>query len=158
MLHTPWSDGVPGLTQVPIPPGTSFSYRWTATQHGSYWYHSHVGAQLSDGLYGPIIIHPRKDKQKPFGLISKDPASTKAMEDAELRTKPVVLSDLRHVPSFEAWDISAKANMELTCCDSILINGKGRSHCRRPQEIDELLTPEQRALLKGSNMSMTDKG
>ncbi|KAL5611140.1 hypothetical protein FOBRF1_007257 [Fusarium oxysporum] len=158
MLQTPWSDGVPGLTQVPIPPGRVFSYRWTATQHGSHWYHSHVGGQLGDGLYGPIIIHPSKDRQKPFSLITKDPASIKAMENAELKTQPVVLSDQRHIPSFEAWDISTKANMELTCIDSILVNGKGTSRCRSAQEIDELMTQEQRALLKVSNMSMTDKG
>ncbi|KAK7413172.1 hypothetical protein QQX98_007951 [Neonectria punicea] len=80
MLHTPWSDGVPGLTQVPIPPGSSFSHRWTATQHGSHWYHAHVGGQLGDGLYGPIIIHPREDRENPFSLISEDPASIQAME------------------------------------------------------------------------------
>ncbi|KAG5795135.1 hypothetical protein H9Q69_005826 [Fusarium xylarioides] len=158
MLHTPWSDGVPGLTQVPIPPGTSFTYRWTATQHGSHWYHSHVGAQLGDGLYGPIIIHPHQNREKPFSLISQHPASIQAMENAERRTKPIMLSDLRHVTSFEAWDIATKANMELTCSDSILVNGKGSSRCRSLQEIDELVTPEQRALLRASNMSMTDKG
>ncbi|KAF4986067.1 hypothetical protein FDECE_16145 [Fusarium decemcellulare] len=115
MLHTPWSDGVPGLTQVPIPPGSSFSHRWTATQHGSHWYHAHVGGQLHDGLYGPIIIHPRENREKPFSLISSDPASIQAMENAERRTETVVLSDLRHVTSTEAWDIASKANMELTC-------------------------------------------
>ena len=35
---TPWSDGVPGLSQKPIAPGGSFLYKWTATQYGTYWY------------------------------------------------------------------------------------------------------------------------
>ncbi|KAK7413173.1 hypothetical protein QQX98_007952 [Neonectria punicea] len=48
--------------------------------------------------------------------------------------------------------------MELTCIDSILVNGKGSSRCRSPQEIDEPVTPEQRAILTASNASMTDKG
>lgn len=53
---TPWSDGVLGLTQKPIQPGHSWTYRWKATQYGTYWYHAHAQAELMDGLYGPIWI------------------------------------------------------------------------------------------------------
>ncbi|KDN43026.1 hypothetical protein RSAG8_06349, partial [Rhizoctonia solani AG-8 WAC10335] len=38
---TPWSDGVPGLTQYPIRSGENFVYNFTLYQHGFYWYHSH---------------------------------------------------------------------------------------------------------------------
>ncbi|KAJ0275940.1 hypothetical protein COL940_008553 [Colletotrichum noveboracense] len=34
-------DGVNGLTQCPIAPGSEFMYNWTAMQYGSSWYHSH---------------------------------------------------------------------------------------------------------------------
>lgn len=54
--NTPWSDGVPGLSQKPIQPGHSWTYRWTATQYGTYWYHAHGMAEIMDGLYGPIWI------------------------------------------------------------------------------------------------------
>jgi FtsP/CotA-like multicopper oxidase with cupredoxin domain len=37
-LGTPWSDGVPGVSQKPIPSGGSFTYRWKATEFGTYWY------------------------------------------------------------------------------------------------------------------------
>lgn len=37
---TPWSDGTPGVSQKPIPQGGSFTYKWTATQYGAYWYDS----------------------------------------------------------------------------------------------------------------------
>ena len=53
---TPWSDGVPGLTQKPIQPGRTWTYRWKATQYGTYWYHSHGRSEMMDGLYGPIWI------------------------------------------------------------------------------------------------------
>lgn len=49
-------DGVPGLTQDPIPPGGSMIYEFEATPAGSYMYHSHVGLQLDRGLLGPLII------------------------------------------------------------------------------------------------------
>jgi FtsP/CotA-like multicopper oxidase with cupredoxin domain len=41
-LNTPWSDGVPGLSQRPIQPGESFVYRWNANQYGTYWYENWV--------------------------------------------------------------------------------------------------------------------
>lgn len=49
-------DGVPGLTQDPIPPGDSMTYEFEAAPAGSYMYHSHVGLQLDRGLLGPLII------------------------------------------------------------------------------------------------------
>ncbi|EJT69552.1 laccase-1 [Gaeumannomyces tritici R3-111a-1] len=56
-IGTPWSDGVPGLTQRYIQPGKSFTHKWKADQYGSYWYHAHSRGQIDDGLYGPILIN-----------------------------------------------------------------------------------------------------
>ena len=49
-------DGVPGMTQAPVPAGREFSYSFTVTEPGTYWYHPHVGVQLDRGLYGPLIV------------------------------------------------------------------------------------------------------
>jgi len=38
MQDTPWSDGVPGLTQKPIEPGQSYVYKFKAYPPGQYWY------------------------------------------------------------------------------------------------------------------------
>ncbi|CZR51745.1 related to laccase precursor [Phialocephala subalpina] len=55
---TNWMDGTSGITQCPIPPGTSFLYNFTVTnQFGTYWYHSHVSSQYTDGLVGPFVVH-----------------------------------------------------------------------------------------------------
>merc|ERR1712169_89358 len=44
---SPDMDGVPGVTQFPIPPGGNFTYRFsTADEYGFYWYHSHFRALL----------------------------------------------------------------------------------------------------------------
>ncbi|CAN9163242.1 unnamed protein product [Alternaria sp. RS040] len=62
---TNWMDGTVGVTQCPIAPGHSFTYRFNVTgQTGTYWYHSHVSMQASDGLVGPLIIHARDGKEK----------------------------------------------------------------------------------------------
>jgi FtsP/CotA-like multicopper oxidase with cupredoxin domain len=49
-------DGVPGLTQEDILPGTSFTYRFRVPDAGTYWFHPHHGLQLEHGLYAPFII------------------------------------------------------------------------------------------------------
>ncbi len=40
-------DGVNGITQCPIAPGDTFTYRFKALQYGSSWYHSHYSLQVS---------------------------------------------------------------------------------------------------------------
>ena len=57
--NTPWMDGVPYISQCPIPPGDSFRYIYRADPSGTFWYHGHVGASRVDGLYGAIIIRER---------------------------------------------------------------------------------------------------
>src|SRR6266702_279682 len=49
-------DGVPGITQAPVPPGREFTYSFAVAESGTYWYHPHVGVQLDRGLYGPLIV------------------------------------------------------------------------------------------------------
>ncbi|EHH68748.1 copper resistance system multicopper oxidase [Gluconobacter morbifer] len=53
-------DGVPGLSFRGIRPGETFPYRFRIHQSGTYWYHSHSGMQEATGLYGAIIIDPRR--------------------------------------------------------------------------------------------------
>jgi len=49
-------DGVPGITQDPIDPGSGFTYEFTAPDPGTYFYHPHSGVQLDRGLYGVLVI------------------------------------------------------------------------------------------------------
>lgn len=55
-------DGVPTLTQTPIPPGGEFLYEFTPPDAGTFWYHSHVNTaeQVGRGLYGPIIVEEKE--------------------------------------------------------------------------------------------------
>ncbi|PKS12408.1 hypothetical protein jhhlp_000612 [Lomentospora prolificans] len=64
--NTNWMDGVHRVTQCAIPPGESFTYEFNVTgQRGSFWYHSHLSVQYTDGLYGPLIIHDPDEKVPP---------------------------------------------------------------------------------------------
>jgi len=49
-------DGVPYLTQMPIQPGETYTYRFPIIQNGTHWYHSHSGFQEQIGMYGNFII------------------------------------------------------------------------------------------------------
>lgn len=58
-------DGVPGFSQCAIPPGTSFTYRFQVpVETGTFWYHSHYGNTLADGLAGGLIVHAADDALK----------------------------------------------------------------------------------------------
>ncbi len=53
-------DGVPGVTQDPIQPGDTFTYRLKLIDAGTFWYHPHLnaGEQLERGLKGVLIVDP----------------------------------------------------------------------------------------------------
>lgn len=53
-------DGVPGLSFDGIAPGETFTYKFKVQQHGTFWYHSHSGFQEQTGVYGAIVIKPKK--------------------------------------------------------------------------------------------------
>ncbi|KAI2996955.1 CAZyme family AA1 [Aspergillus niger] len=50
-------DGVPSITQCPIAPGQSYTYKWRAVEYGTGWYHSHFFVQAWDGVFGGIVIN-----------------------------------------------------------------------------------------------------
>ncbi|XP_021977726.1 laccase-1 isoform X2 [Helianthus annuus] len=58
-LRTGWADGPAYVTQCPITPGRSYTYKFTVTgQRGTLWWHAHIAWQRAT-VYGAIIIYPR---------------------------------------------------------------------------------------------------
>lgn len=55
-------DGVPNVTQYPIPPGGRFDYRFQLRDSGTFWYHPHQVSfeQVPRGLYGALIVEEEK--------------------------------------------------------------------------------------------------
>lgn len=74
-------DGVPYLTQLPIQPGTSFTYRFAIIQSGTHWYHSHSGLQEQIGMYGSLILLKK----------ANDPTFRLGIDD--IPQVPVILSE-----------------------------------------------------------------
>lgn len=60
-------DGVAGISQPMVPPGSTFQYTFRAAQPGTFIYHTHDNeAMLDSGLYGAILVlpkHPRPEER-----------------------------------------------------------------------------------------------
>lgn len=111
-------DGVPGVTQCPIPPGETLTYKYKVTQYGSSWYHSHFSLQYSEGLFGPLIFN--------------GPATSNYDEDLGA----LFLQDWSHGPVFNAW--SNKERYDITHpLSTILINGTNTFDCSTVDSSDE---------------------
>lgn len=112
---TQWFDGVPGVTQCPIAPGASFTYRFRASEYGSTWWHSHFSAQYTAGVFGPLTIYGPKHT------------------DYDVDLGPVMVGDYYHS---EYHDVVAAAasnttdfNVYVPWSDNSLINGKNSYNC-----------------------------
>ncbi|MGY4860128.1 multicopper oxidase family protein [Cryobacterium sp. AP23] len=88
-------DGVAGVTQDAVLPGDSFTYRFPATDTGTYWYHTHqVSADgVRRGLFGTLVVLPPKGVPEQVDLTV--PLHTLAgavllgdSDEAEARTVP----------------------------------------------------------------------
>ncbi|KAJ0718903.1 putative laccase [Helianthus annuus] len=65
-LTTAWADGPEFITQCPIRPGGSYTYRFTISgQEGTLWWHAH-SSWVRATVYGAIIIHPQQGYSYPF--------------------------------------------------------------------------------------------
>ncbi len=102
-------DGVPGVTQCPITPADTLTYRFRITQYGSTWYHSHLSLQYAEGLLGPLILN--------------GPATADYDEDLGA----VFLQDWGHQTAFSLWD-NAKKGLPPTL-DNGLVNGTNTFDC-----------------------------
>lgn len=61
-------DGVPLLSQPPLPPGQSYHYDFLHNRAGTFWMHSHVGLQEQQLMAAPLIVRdpsePPADEQE----------------------------------------------------------------------------------------------
>jgi FtsP/CotA-like multicopper oxidase with cupredoxin domain len=53
-------DGVPWISQKPVPPGEKYTYEFTVHQEGTFFYHAHSAMQEMMGQIGLFIAHPEK--------------------------------------------------------------------------------------------------
>ncbi|WWC90449.1 uncharacterized protein L201_005384 [Kwoniella dendrophila CBS 6074] len=117
-------DGVPGVTQCPIPPGGSFTYEFPIVQqYGTYWYHSHFANTMADGLAGPFIVHSPDDPIQRGRDFDEERVLmiTDWMHDQSTN----IVAALKSEKGYRGSPAAPRG-------DSILINGVGKANCSDP--------------------------
>ncbi|KAK6498936.1 hypothetical protein TWF481_011507 [Arthrobotrys musiformis] len=113
-------DGVPGVTQCPIPPGSSFTYTWEVNQYGTTWYHSHLSLQYPNGIVAPMILEGPKSA------------------NYDIDVGAILLTDWYHDNPFAIYQDELRMAQ---VPNSTLINGKGKFDCSLIKTTD--LDPER---------------
>ncbi|EIW68506.1 multi-copper oxidase laccase-like protein, partial [Tremella mesenterica DSM 1558] len=117
---TQWMDGVAGFTQCPIPSGGTFTYNFTINQFGTFWYHSHYGNTLADGLYGALIVHSVNDPLQRGR--DYDEERLLLVQDWVHDMSEVVVNALKSPQGYKGGILPPEG-------DSILLNGAGVTNC-----------------------------
>ncbi len=125
-MHQPgtWQmDGVDEVSRPPIPSGEEFVYDFEATPAGTHWYHSHVGVQYGNGLFGPLVVEERTP------IASYDREEIVFLNDWFLEPGEKLLAGLVKGAGMK---MPAKAEKETkdygdVPFQSALVNGKGRA-------------------------------
>lgn len=109
---TGFMDGVPYVTQCPIPFGSKFRYAFHVSEEGTQFYHSHAGHQKANGLYGALIVRAPEQHNPNSHLF-----------DFDLPEHMIMASEWMHHLAEEDFP-GVTSRSVLT--KSILINGHGR--------------------------------
>lgn len=83
-------DGVPYISQNPIPPGGHYAYHFKLIQNGTYWMHSHVKFQMQEGLFAPLII------KSPHDPYAKAQDVTMLISDFSFKSPETINNELQH--------------------------------------------------------------
>ncbi|XP_076289574.1 uncharacterized protein LOC143213521 [Lasioglossum baleicum] len=102
-------DGVPYVTQCPIPSSTTFRYTFGANNAGTHFYHSHMSTHMLDGQIGSLIVKTPRDPHK-------------NLYDDE---RVIMLNDWMHTLSLERLPGVFSRPNPGQAAQNILINGLG---------------------------------
>ena len=114
-------DGVAGFTQPSVKPGQTFTYRFTAPDAGTYWFHPHMGLELDKGLYAPLII------EDPLDPVDADVDVTLMLDDwldGYGRTQEQVLAGLKKGGGHSGHNMTGNSGMGGT---GAMMGGSGSS-------------------------------
>ncbi|PIA93508.1 hypothetical protein CB0940_04256 [Cercospora beticola] len=133
-----WNDGSAGVTTYPLLPRANRTAVFNTTgQWGLKRCLDHVSVPSVEGNYGTMWIRPSPNRERPYSVISDDKQDVQDMLEAEVRPHPVTVYNYQHR---QAAGLIAQLQAEghdPYCFQSVLINGKGRVHCKPPQ-LDKL--------------------
>ncbi|KAL2811789.1 laccase-1 [Aspergillus granulosus] len=156
MKETPWSDGVPGLSQEPIAPGDTFEYKFKAYPAGTFWYHSHYKGLMQDGQVGAMYIRRKPDAPRPYSVITNDEDELAQLKAAEDNPNLMLVTDWTYLTSEEYHNVAVETGLNLFCVDNLLVNGRGSVYCPGYEYLEAQGGDGIVAVLEGTHL--TEKG
>ncbi|KAL6840195.1 hypothetical protein ACP4OV_030005 [Aristida adscensionis] len=140
-LMTPWADGPSMVTQCPIQPNSSYTYRFSVPgQEGTLWWHAH-SSFLRATVYGAFIIRPRRGASYPF------PAPDKEV--------PIVLGEWWNRNVVDVESDAILAGQLPSQSDAFTINGKtGQLYQCANETFTVDVAPNSRVLLRVINAGL----
>jgi FtsP/CotA-like multicopper oxidase with cupredoxin domain len=124
-------DGIPGVTMNAIQPGKTFTYEFTASVPGTYWYHSHQDSvnQIDKGLYGTLVVEGKYEEKadKDYTLvldewISSGESSMEGMDHGSMASEGDKDDTDNSTQSMDEMDMAMGDDMSMY--DLYTINGK----------------------------------
>ncbi|ODN00014.1 L-ascorbate oxidase [Orchesella cincta] len=112
---TPFQDGPSQITQCPLKEGSTQVYTFPLLLPGTYWYHSHVNSQYTEGLWGSLIVRGT-------------PEVWQELYDEEIL---ITVNDWYHTSAKqnEEWFLRPESGGAPPYPFSVLMNGVGRYPC-----------------------------
>ena len=114
-------DGVPYVTQAPIPAGGEFHYRFKLKQSGTYWMHSHADLQVQQFLSAPLILSDPTEKK-----VDKD--VTLFIGDFSYKKPEVIYATLKKGMAHINHKIMNKPDLNDVKYDAFLTNYRTLKH------------------------------
>jgi len=134
---TQWMDGTSFITQCPIPPHSSFTYRFMASPAGTHWYHAHLAGLRADGLFGFFIVHRAVPEEHHYSLLINHWNHLPFNEfmtinpfrpryDGAIAGTGQLMYSKHHWYTGETWRSDDGTKLSSMMYTSALINGRGR--------------------------------
>jgi FtsP/CotA-like multicopper oxidase with cupredoxin domain len=109
-------DGVPYVTQFPIPPGGRYAYRFPLIQSGTFWMHAHYGLQEQKLLAAPLILHDPNVKN------TSQQEVVMFLSDFTFRDPLEIFNELRNGGSKEMKEMSSSVNSDRKMAMNVDLN------------------------------------
>ncbi|OLN96149.1 Laccase-1-like protein 2, partial [Colletotrichum chlorophyti] len=128
-----WNDGTGGLNQYGLLQRGNFTSRYDTTGHwGLNWYADHTGVGIMDGAHGVSYVAPSPSRPRPYYQITSSRSELALIHEAEREAQNMLVWNYyRHDANWRVLQMRGEG-INLNCYDSILVNSKGRRHCRHP--------------------------
>ncbi|XP_043281770.1 laccase-4-like isoform X2 [Venturia canescens] len=109
-IESPFMDGVPLITQCPIPSYTTFQYKFRASSPGTHLWRAHSASDMTNGIFGSLIVR-QADMLEPH----------RSLYDIDDPNHVVLISPWHHAIVTEGASTRMQRKAAI-----LLVNGRGR--------------------------------